>query len=71
VGNYLKSLAAGLLALGVLVVPAGIVIVLLLAGCSGMTDEQVRAARVACKANGGNPVPMAHLWGAIKEVRCL
>jgi hypothetical protein len=45
---------------------------LLLAGCSGMTDEEVRAAKKECREkHDGVPFVLQHLDGRIKEVRCL
>jgi hypothetical protein len=47
-----------------------ILLSLLLAGC-GMTDEEVRQAKVECREKGGEPLVMASMYGAIVEVRCL
>jgi hypothetical protein len=44
---------------------------LLLGGCGGMTDEEVRSKKAECAALGGEPVVMSHLDGRVSQVRCM
>lgn len=45
--------------------------VIAIAGCGGMSDQQIRDAGARCQNEGGQPVSTAGRDGSVQEVRCL
>ena len=45
-------------------------LLLFLAACNGMSDEEIRNAAAVCRAKGGTPVQVRQPEGGVSEVKC-